>query len=283
MSRVSVSLVWIVLLGLALLVGCTDADEEYADRMAEEHAGETPNATPMTTGDARPINTETVVYGTVNGVELTGFMAVPEAADPAMPAVIVIQEWWGLNDNIRAMAEKLAQEGYRALAVDLYNGEVADTPEQAMQLMRAAAGDMDAATANLTTAYTYLTETHNAPKVGSIGWCFGGGMSLVLALALPQDLDAAVIYYGRVVQDRDRLATLELPILGIFGAEDQGIPVDGVRQFEATLQDLGKDAAIHIYEGADHAFANPSGQRYQAEAAEDAWAKTVAFFATHLE
>ena len=121
-----------------------------------------------------------------------------------------------------------------------------------------------------------------ATKIGSIGWCLGGGMSLRTALLHPQDLDAAVIYYGRVQTDREVLAPLEVPILGLFGAEDQGIPVATVRAFEATLKELGKDARIHIYEGANHAFANPTGNRYHAEAAGDAWARTLAFFAEHL-
>ena len=101
-------------------------------------------------------------------------------------------------------------------------------------------------------------------------------------MLLPDEIDATVIYYGRLVTDRDRLEPLHVPILGIFGAEDQGIPVDSVREFESTLQELGKDVSIHVYDEAGHAFANPSGTRYNAEAAEDAWSKTMAFFEEHL-
>ena len=99
---------------------------------------------------------------------------------------------------------------------------------------------------------------------------------------LPGEIDGAVIYYGRLITDRERLAALEAPVLGIFGAEDGGIPIESVREFEAALNDLGKDASVLVYDGADHAFANPSGTRYDAEAAEDAWAETLAFFEKHL-
>jgi carboxymethylenebutenolidase len=116
-----------------------------------------------------------------------------------------------------------------------------------------------------------------APAVGSIGWCFGGGWSLTTALLLPGQLDAAVIYYGHLVTDPQRLATLDIPILGLFGEQDQGIPLDGVRAFEGALKELGKDAKILVYPGADHAFANPSGRNYQPETAEKAWLETTAF------
>ncbi len=269
------------------------AVEDYTGRMAREHAGETPTATGIVQPAAIPVVTETVEYAVVDGKPVVGFMAAPADADSVaaahgleagtgLPGVIVIHEWWGLNDNIRKMAERIAGEGYRALAVDLYGGEVASEPGKARELMSAALANPDAATANLTSAYAYLTNTGHAPRVASIGWCFGGGMSLNTALALPTELDGVVIYYGRLVTDPERLAPLEMPILGFFGGQDRGIPVETVRLFEKTLKDLGKDVKIYIYEDAGHAFANPSGSRYNAAAATDAWAKTVAFFGEHL-
>lgn len=273
-----------LLLPLLLLAACSDPDGDYADRMAEEHAGETPTATAATSGaDSLEVTGEDVVYATVDGQPVTGYLAQPQdGSAEGRPAVIVIQEWWGLNDNIRAMARTLAGEGYTALAVDLYGGKVASVPDSAMAYMQAAMENEAQLTDNVTQAYAYLTDL-GAPRVGSIGWCFGGGWSLRTALALPEALDAAVIYYGQVITDRDRLAALEVPILGLFGAEDQGIPVAGVREFESTLQGLGKDVTVRVYEGANHAFANPSGGRYDAEAAEDAWALTTSFFAEHLQ
>jgi carboxymethylenebutenolidase len=265
----------------------TTTDDDYAERMAEQHAGEEP--VPAFAGnDERyrevEVATEEVEYATVDGRAITGYLAMPEGAeerpDAALPGLIVIHEWWGLNDNVETMARLFAHHGYVALAVDLY-GERAESPERARELM----GEVDEAQAeeNLRQAYRYLVEEHNAPRVGVVGWCFGGGWSLRTALALPEEIDATVVYYGRLIEDRDRLATLDMPILGIFGAEDQGIPVAGVRRFESTLEDLGKDVEIQVYEGAGHAFANPSGERYQPEAARDAWQRTLEFLESHLK
>ena len=265
-----------------------NSDEEYADDMAREHGSDTTAASPMVQEPMIPVTAEEVRYGTIEGEFAEGYLAAPANPDSvaeamgtsgaALPGVIMVHEWWGLNDNVRAMARRLAGEGYRVLAVDLYGGEVASTPAEARQLVGLAMDHPDRITQNTQAAYAYLTEEMGAPSVAVMGWCFGGGVSLQTALALPQELDGAIIYYGRVEgTDQDQLAELEMPILGLFGGEDQGIPVEGVRQFEQTLDELGKDAEIVIYEDAGHAFANPTGQNYVPDAAEDAWEKTTTF------
>ena len=266
-----------------LAIGCSgNSDSEYVDDMAREHADDTAESNAMSEASpAAEVVTETVDYANVNGETATGYLARPAGVDGPLPGIIVIHEWWGLNDNIRSMTEQLAAQGYQALAVDLYGGKSADTRDGAMELMSASMEKTEALTDNVKQAFAYLEG--DGQKVGTIGWCFGGGWSLQTALALPDQVDATVIYYGRLVTDQDALAPLQMPILGLFGAEDQGIPVDSVNAFEASLNALGKDAAIHIYEGADHAFANPSGTNYQAEPAQDAWAKTLAFFEAHLK
>jgi carboxymethylenebutenolidase len=196
--------------------------------------------------------------------------------------VIVIQEWWGLNDNIRAMARRLAGEGYAALAVDLYEGRLATTADEAKAAMQQAMARPERLLENLRQAHRWLRENAQAPRVGVVGWCFGGGWSLETALALGGEIDAAVVYYGRPVTDAKELAKLEAPLLGLYGGADQGIPLADVKLMEKQLAELGKPAEIVVYEGADHAFANPSGTRYEARAAEDAWRRTTAFFARHL-
>ena len=258
------------------------SDSEYAENMAREHAEDTPVSNEVSErAPASEITSETVTYATVNGEPVTGYLAVPAGPEGPLPGIIVIQEWWGLNDNIRSMADQLAGQGYRALAVDLYQGKTATTPDEAGKLMSAAMERADALTDNLVQAYDYLAK--DGQRVGTIGWCFGGGWSLATALALPDKVAATVMYYGRVVTDKAELEKLQMPVLGFFGAEDQGIPVESVREFEAALKSLGKDAEIHIYEGAGHAFANPSGQNYQEEPAKDSWTRTLAFFAKHLK
>ena len=259
-------------------------DADYAARMAREHAADSPMPSPATKGDvAAPIKSQTVVYATVNGKEVSGYLAYPAAAEGGLPAVLLFHEWWGLNDNIKSMADQLAGQGYVALAADLYGGRVAKEPEQARALMEEAMKDKDAMGQNLRQAHAYLKEQIKATRIGTIGWCFGGGVSLNAALLVPDQVDATVIYYGFVTTDPAELKKLKAPVLGLFGGADQGIPVADVQKFEATLKGLGKPAEIHIYEGANHAFANPSGGNYKADAAADAWQRSLAFLAEHLK
>jgi carboxymethylenebutenolidase len=272
----------LVLASLSWVVLSCSGGSDPASEMAHQHEGDAPVATEAAKAEpAAEVETQTVAYATVNGQQVQGYLARPMGVEGPLPGVIVIHEWWGLNDNIRSMAEQLAGQGYRALAVDLYGGASASTPDEAQTLMRASMEKSAELTENLKQAYAYLSD--GGQKVGTIGWCFGGGWSLQTALALPADIDATVIYYGRVITEKAELEKLSTPILGIFGAEDEGIPVDSVRAFESALKELGKNASVHVYEGANHAFANPSGQNYQAEPANDAWQKTLAFFGEHLK
>ena len=265
---------------LWILASCSGGSD-YTDDMAREHADDAPISNQVSDGlPATSVVTETVTYATVDGEAVEGYLARPEGAEGPLPGIVVIHEWWGLNDNIRSMADQLAGEGYQALAVDLYDGQVASDRDMAAQLMSGSMEKSDALTENLKQAFAYLEG--DGQKIGTIGWCFGGGWSLGTALALPEDVDATVIFYGRLVTEESELQRLQMPILGFFGAEDQGITLNSVRAFEAALEKLGKDASIHVYEGADHAFANPSGTAYQEEPAKDSWAKAVAFFERHL-
>jgi carboxymethylenebutenolidase len=253
--------------------------------MHDAHADDSPVATEAVAG-ADTVRTEAreVTYATIRGRPVRGYLARPEDAGPdgALPGIILIHEWWGLNDNIRAMARRLAAEGYVTLAVDLYGGRTASNPEEARTLMQESLTQGEALMSSMDQALTHLRVVQGAPRVGVIGWCFGGGWALQTALAHPQAVDAAVMYYGRVVNDETALASLEAPLLGHFGAADSGIPVADVRAMEATLDGLGKDVEVNIYEGAGHAFANPSGEAYVESAAEMAWSRTLAFFERHL-
>lgn len=251
------------------------SDEKYVEAMAREHAGDLPVA-----GAAEGSPAVNVRGETIEAEGVRGYLARPAGTPRA--GLIVIHEWWGLNDNIRAMSNRLAAEGYLALAVDLYGGEVAADAAQARELMSAAMSDPDRTDAALQAAFRWLKEEGGVERVASIGWCFGGALSLRTAIMLPEELDAAVIYYGRLVTEPARLAPLRMPILGIFGGQDRGIPLQSVHEFETVLQTLGKTAEIVVYDDADHAFANPSGTRYEPEAAADAWRRTLEFLAEHL-
>ena len=207
-----------------------------------------------------------------------GYLAKP-SDEGVFPGIVMIHEWWGLNDNIKEMAEKLASHGYVVLAVDLYNGEVATTSDQARQLI--SSFDTDAGIQNMNFAASFIQESHNVEKLGSIGWCFGGGQSLNLALN-NLDMDATVIYYGSLVTEQESLSAISWPVLGIFAELDKGIPVDAVNGFESSLDELDIPNEIHIYPGVDHAFANPSGERYAPDESKDAWKKTLEFLESNL-
>jgi carboxymethylenebutenolidase len=262
--------------------GHTAANEQ---RTAAAHAGDKPVATPAATlAPAQPVNSRAAIYTTVDGQEVTGWLAWPAGQSTAdLPGLIVIHEWWGLNDNIRQAAERLAGEGYVALAVDLYRGESGANPKDAMRLMQSLNKAESQGRDNLAAAYDYLTTVSGTGKVGVIGWCLGGRWSLQAALRLPAQLDAAVIYYGNVIADKAQLETLQMPILGLFAGVDPVVPRDSVLAFEQALRELGKQVDIHIYPDAQHAFSNPSGMAYDPVAAADAWGKTTAFLAAHLK
>lgn len=264
---------------VALLAGtaasAAQEEREYTEAMSREHAQDAPVPAAAGGTGAEGVAGEVLSYG-----GFSGYVARPAGAPRA--GLIVIHEWWGLNDNIREMTRRFAAEGYLALAVDLYGGRSAATPEEARALMSQTMASPETAMANLRAAHAWLDTHSGNGRVGSIGWCFGGGMSLSTALMLPEALDAAVIYYGRLETDPEKLAPLAMPILGIFGGQDRGIPLESVQAFEAALVSQGKDVEIVVYPQANHAFANPSGTRYDPEAAEDAWRRTLAFLAERL-
>lgn len=279
-----------VLLLLAMSLPTQAADPEHVHddgvaAMAKEHKNDSPLATPIA---QRPLAQK--VYADYydytlkpDGKPVSGYLVRPfkDKLPAKLPGVILIHEWWGLNDNVEAMARQLSSLGYLVLAVDLYNGVRAKTPDEAASNMKAAVGDMDATRANLKAAYDLL-KAKGATKVATMGWCFGGAMSLQATLAMPKEIDATVIYYGKLETDPAKLMLLKKPVLGLFGGTDGGIPVASVRAFEAALVQQGTPVDINVYAGVGHAFANPSGKNYMAEAAEDAWNRTTRFLAANL-
>ena len=226
------------------------------------------------------VRTSTVSYR--SGPEQVGaFLAEPEG-EGRHPAMIVIHEWWGLNDRIKAVATTFAERGYVALAVDLYRGRVTDDPEEAHELHRGLPEDR--ALADLIQALAYLRGLPNVRKehVGVIGWCMGGGYALSLAVG-SDDLAACVVYYGRLITNRAALKRIAAPVIGFFGEEDRGIPAASVKTFEQAMRELGKTASVHIYPNAGHAFALRGSPSYREAPAGDAWEKTWRFLATHLK
>ena len=211
-----------------------------------------------------------------------GMIYTPSGKGP-FPGIIVIHEWWGLNDWVKEQASKLADQGYAALAVDLYRGKVATTPDEAHELMRGVPEDR--ATRDLHAAFEFLKSQSNVKKdrMASIGWCMGGGYSLDVALQEPT-LTAAVINYGHLAVDADSLKKINASILGLFGGQDRGIPVDDVKKFEQNLKQMGKKVEIVIYPNAGHAFENPNNKDgYRPDDEADAWKRTVKFLESTLK
>lgn len=212
--------------------------------------------------------------------DILGFLAKPKEPGD-YPGIIMIHEWWGLNENIKEMAKILANEGYIVFAIDLYNGEVAENSDEARVLATSVRENPDAAVESMKKAVNYLKDQQEVSKIASLGWCFGGQQSL--NLSLNEDLDATVIYYGQITDDKTQLKNIEGPVLGIFGAEDSSISVESVEAFEAALNELNIENDINIYPGVGHAFANPSGSNYAENETLDAWEKTVRFLDSKLK
>ena len=225
--------------------------------------------------------TETVSFKSGNE-STSGYLVLPQGSGKH-PAVIVIHEWWGLNDWVKEQAQKFAAQGYVGLAVDLYRGKAATTPDEAHILMRGLPDDRGLRDLDAAFAYLASRPDVDASKIGSIGWCMGGGWSIKLAVDQPR-LAAAVVNYGSLPTDPATIAKIKAPVLGNFGADDQGIPPAAVKAFESALKADGTAADFKIYEGAGHAFENPNNkQGYRPEAAADASQRVAAFFAKYLK
>ncbi len=218
-----------------------------------------------------------------SGDETVQAVLYTPAGKGAFPAIIVIHEWWGLNDWVKDQASKLADQGYVSLAIDLYRGKVATTPDMAHEIMRGVPEDR--AKRDLHAAFEFLQSQANVRKdrIGAIGWCMGGGYSLDVALQQPT-LAADVINYGHLATDPEAIKKINAPILGLFGGQDQGITPDDVHKFEAAMKQQGKKTDVKIYDDAGHAFENPNNKGgYRPEDAADAWKRTVSFFAETLK
>ena len=214
---------------------------------------------------------QTVSINTPSGRAVSGALAVPDVKPAG--AVLMIHEWWGLNDQIKSVASEVAKQGYLALAIDLYNGQVASKSEDAEKYMK---GVVPAEARETMSAWVDWLKQHpdGNGKAASLGWCFGGGMALQAALDRP--LNGAIVYYGNVARTADELQNLKGLVLGQFATQDQWINPAMVDGFEAAMKQAGKVLELHTYD-ANHAFANPTGENYDAADARQAWDHTAAF------
>ena len=267
--------------GVPPAVTAADSDE-VAEKPDTESSDAPGPGNDVEAASGRAVISDRLPYAEVDEELVYGYFVFPADMVEPLPAVIMIHEWWGLNDHINAMADRLAAEGYIVLAVDLFGGKTASTPSEARQLMAYAIENPEEASENLRQAFRFVIDTAGAPSIGSLGWSFGGAWSLNVAMQFPDEVDAAVIYYGQVTDDDERLLPISAPVLGHFGADDRGISTESVQGFEAALQRLRKDYQIHIYPDARHAFANPTAAGYDERVAETAWQRTLEFLSQSL-
>jgi len=211
-----------------------------------------------------------------NGVEGMGYLARPDDGAPH-PGVVVIQEWWGLDDHIRDIAGRFAREGFVALAPDLYHGAFATEPDEARKL--AMNLNRDQAVKDVLGAVNHLLadEMVQPKKLGCIGFCMGGSLTLAAAAASPA-IAAAAPFYAGMQPAKDQIARIEADLFCAFGADDAGIPREKVREFEQNLRDTGRRAEVRVYDGAPHSFFNDTRPSYRPEAAKDAWERSLALF-----
>lgn len=191
--------------------------------------------------------------------------------------LIVIQEWWGLNENIKMEADKYYTDlgDVNVIAVDMYDGKVAATPDSAIKLMRGA--DMGRMTAIMQGAIKYAG---SKASIYSVGWCFGGMWSLQTAILAGPQAKGSVMYYGRPESNMEKLKSIQCDIIGFFGNLDQSPSPTMVNDFEKNMKEAGKNLSVNRYQ-AGHGFANPSNPSYNAAAKEDAYAKAIAFLKAH--
>lgn len=283
-------------LGLAsslfLVAGCESGDGgaasgpeagNSAGTVGQQAAAETSAAGPQPAAEPQiPVVAERLPYAEVDDELVYGHFVFPADMIDPLPAVILVHESWGLNDHIRARANRLAAEGFIVLAVDLFGGSVASSTAEARLQMVAVVENAESARENIRQAYGFVRDTAGAPRIGSIGWNFGGGWSLNTAMLFPDELDAAVIVYGQVTDDHDALNAVNVPILGLFAGKDRSVTEESVRRFGETLESLRKNYEIHVYPDADHSFADPNTSAYDEETAEDAMRRILEFLNLHL-
>jgi carboxymethylenebutenolidase len=230
---------------------------------------------------ARGAKTETVHYP-VGKNTVDGYLASPEKPG-RYPAVIVVHDWLGLTDWVKEQTDKIADQGFVALAVDLYGGKVAADASEASELSRALPDDR--AVLDLVGGLVYLATRNDVARdrVGALGWAMGGSYALQLAIHVPR-LGACVVNYGVLPTDPNDLQNIAAPVLGNFGADDHGVTPTDVQAFEKTMKTLNRRVDLKIYDGAGHSFENSSNRdAYRPDAAEDAWKRTIAFLNKSLK
>ncbi|MEM7501977.1 MAG: dienelactone hydrolase family protein [Pseudomonadota bacterium] len=271
----------------ALLSACGDSSAPTAptDSRPAGQAGpaEQPSSGPAdVSADRRDVVSESLAYAEVDERLVYGHFVIPVDMIEPLPAVIMIHDWWGLNEQMRALCDELAAQGYIVLGVDLFAGGTAASAADARQLEIAVVENPDLAAENLRQAFDFVSNIAAAPSVAAVGYGFGGSWSLNAAVDLQDRLAAAALYYGQVSSDRGFLAAIDAPVLGFFAGNDRAVPADTVAAFRDALAALEKDHEVIMFDGVRRGFADPQSANYDAGLAQDAWGQLLTFLDTNL-
>ena len=276
----AVALTIAVALGIGACTADNEATSPTAAPAAERSAAS--NEPVAEGGAAREVVAETLAYGEVDDTLVYGHFAIPADMVEPLPAVIVVHDWWGLNDAVRGIAERLASQGYIVLAVDMFGGATAAVSTDARKLEIAALENPQLALENLAQASDFLRNVAGAPETAIVGYGFGGSWALNAALDNGEGLGAVAMFYGQVSADERRLASLDTPLLGFFAEGDRAVPAATVERFEAVLTDLGKDHDVQIFDGVRRGFANAQSENFDAAADQESWSRLVSFLSSTL-
>ena len=274
-------------LTITLLLACGgDGDAPVAEDAVREAApvpaAATATGAASTLDEPGPVSGEMLPYGEAGDELLRGYFAFPEAMLEPAPAVLMIHDWWGLNEVVQQQARDLAGQGFMVLALDLFHGKTAQTTAEAGVLARQLLEETEFAETSIRAAHTFVADIAGAPAVATMGWAQGGYWSQQSAALLPGDVSAVVVYYSQVDPAPEQVALLEVPMLGLFAGQDRSIPAADARAFRETAQSLGKAVDIVIYPDAQHGFANPDDARFDADSASAAWERVVTFLRAQL-
>lgn len=285
MRSARITFIAAVALGAA---GCSSRTDDPRPPMRHDHDDHRP-ALELSAAEATPWLPPSIIGlgGTLEGTSVryfdadpaaTGYLAVP-GGDGPFPAVLLIHEWNGLVDRVRHLADDMADQGYIALAVDLYGGRTGSNPDENRALMEQVMGDQQKVIANLDAAAAFLRARGDATgRIATIGWCMGGGVALSYAIG-GENHDGTALFYGRLVTDPAQLREVRHPIYGTFAAKDQGIPPTEVAQFVTALRNVGIHNNVHIYDDVDHGFWLWVDREPEVRAAPalDAWERLVRY------
>ena len=230
----------------------------------------------------RAVLAETLPYADIDEQLVYGYFSFPADMVEPIPAIILIHDRWGLDEPIHKIANRLAAEGYIVIAIDLFGGGATESTSVARDFEIKVFENPDLAAENIRQAYQFVKDSFGAPAIATVGLGFGGGWSLNAAMLLPGELGASVIFYGQVIDDREKLTPIQVPLLGLFGENDRVVRTDTVLDFEAALDALEKEAEIEIFAGAGRGFADTHSTKYDAEIAALAWQQTFNFLEQHL-